>query len=238
MRVRNIFLSVLVYVGCSTAGFADSSHMSNEEVLSKLPSLDVLAEQIKQNPNDPNLYLERALVNQFKKKLPEAIADYTKAMEFHYEPQGNVDKGQSLFDMRATCHMQMKNWDAAISDLTKAISIAPNQAMSYGNRGSAYCEKKQFALAMNDYTKVLQLDPRQPMAFEGIGEVCFKTRQYARALEYLNRAIAMDNKIGDSYFYRGSTYKALGRKVEADKDFQYAAKLGFKPGEMSMVMMK
>lgn len=238
MRIDSVFVAVILSVGCVTACIADSPPMSNEELISKLPSLDILAELIKRSPNDPLLYIQRAVVYQFKKKFPEAIADYTKAMELHYKPQGNVDKGQSLYDMRAICYMQMKNWDAAIADLTRAVAIAPNQAMSFGNRGSAYCEKKQYALAMKDYTRALQLDPRQPMAYEGVGETCFKTRQYARALEYLNRAISMDNKIGDSYFYRGSTYKALGKKAEADKDFQQAERLGFKPGQMSMVMMK
>jgi tetratricopeptide (TPR) repeat protein len=206
--------------------------MRYEEIAAKLQSLYMLDQQIKLEPKEPLLYVQRAAVYQGRKKFPEAIADYTKAIEMKYKSDSEVgDKGQVVYQMRAVCFMQAKNLDAAIADLTKAIAIEPNDAPAIANRGAAYLEKKQYAQAMADYSRALQVDPKLSLAYEGIGETCYKTGQHARAIEYLTRALSSDPKFAQAYFYRGSAYKALGKSGESEKDLKKAASLGYQPGQ-------
>lgn len=238
VAIRRMSCAVGLSTISSMSCLADSPKRY-EDIAAKLPSLYMIDEQIKLNPKDATLYVQRAAVQQFRKNYTAAIADFTKAIEMKYtSPEDSSDKGQIIYGMRAICYMQMKNFDAAISDSTKAMAIAPSDAVIVANRGAAYLEKKQYVLAMNDYTRALQLDPKLPAAYEGIGETCYKTGQYARAIEYLTRAVSGDTKVADAYYYRGAAYKAMGNKSEADKDFQRASALGFKPGQPSIYAAK
>lgn len=235
---QKVLATLAVTLLCGTSCLADSA-LRYENIATKLQSLYMIDQQIKLEPKDALLYVQRAAINQYRKKYPDAIADYTKAIQMKYTSEDDeADRGQVVLSMRAICYMQMKNLDAAIADLTKAISIAPSDASLWSNKGAVYMEKKQFDLAMKDYTRALQIDPKQSEAYEGIGEVCYKTGQYARAIEYLNRAATVDTKFGDAFYYRGAAYKALGKKVEADKDFQKANSLNFKPGQPSLYTQK
>jgi len=248
MLLKKVFLAALALNAISAVSAVSTSSTLSclaestrryEDIAAKLPSLYMIDEQIKLSPKEATLYVQRAAVHQFRKDYPEAIADFTKAIEMKYKsPEDAGDKGQMIYGMRAICYMQMKNIDAAIADSTRAIAIAPGDATAVTYRGAAYLEKKQYALAMNDYTRALQLDPKLPAAYEGIGETCYKTGQYARAIEYLTRALSADSKIPDAYYYRGAAYKAMGNKTEADKDFQSASALGFKPGQPSIYAAK
>jgi tetratricopeptide (TPR) repeat protein len=230
MRIQMKFLLAGLFMfGSASGSFGQTS---------ALPSLETVNEQILIKPNDARLYVARAFVHQSKQKFKEAISDLSKAMSLNYRPEVSYDKGQLLYDCRANCYMHLRNWDAAIADYAKAININPNDAPGYGNRGVAYVEKKEFAKAVSDFSKAIQLDPRQPTFYEGMGEVCFKMHQYPRAIEYLNRAIKMDNMMGDAYYYRGVSYKALAKQTEATHDLEQADKLGFKVGELKGYQLK
>ena len=47
----------------------------------------------------------------------------------------------------------------AIDEYTKAIQLAPYDAVAYAQRGVSYNKLGQYQNAMNDYGKTIQLDP-------------------------------------------------------------------------------
>jgi tetratricopeptide (TPR) repeat protein len=50
-------------------------------------------------------------------------------------------------------------YDEAIADYTKAISLDPNDATAYTNRGLAYESKGEVDRAIADYTKAIEINP-------------------------------------------------------------------------------
>ncbi|MBS2005003.1 MAG: tetratricopeptide repeat protein [Candidatus Obscuribacterales bacterium] len=230
--VRTAWIVLGIVLSATTTSIA----VAKDDMLSGMPSIETLTQKIKENPDALEYYYFRGYRYQQEKKLAEALADYTKLIDSKFKMEGYAgDKGQMAYGSRAVVYMQMKNFDAALADLNKGLSIAPNDAMMLANRGAAYLEKKQYALAMNDDIRALKIDPKQPTAYEGIGEIYYKTKQYARAMQYLNSAIMFNSKDPDAYYYRGATQKALGRNVEAQRDFERAEKLGFKLGETTIM---
>ncbi|MFN8554509.1 MAG: tetratricopeptide repeat protein [Candidatus Obscuribacterales bacterium] len=230
--LRTAWLGLCLVLSATTTSIA----FAKDDMLSRMPSIETLTQKIKENPDALEYYYLRGYRYQKEKKFAEAVADYTKLIDSKFKMEGYAaDKGQMAYGSRAIVYMQMKNFDAAIADLNKGLSFAPNDAMTLANRGGAYLEKKQYTLAMNDFVRALKIDPKQPTAYEGIGEVYYKTKQYARAMEYLNSAIMLNSSNPDAYYYRGATQKALGRNVEAQRDFERAEKLGFKLGEMTIM---
>ena len=59
----------------------------------------------------------------------------------------------------------MGKYNAALEDFTKAIEMAPKNAVLYCDRGYTYACKKNFPAAVEDYTRALELDPRLRLAY-------------------------------------------------------------------------
>ncbi|HEY9774807.1 MAG TPA: tetratricopeptide repeat protein [Planktothrix sp.] len=193
--------------------------------------MDRVNAQIKANPNDAASYVQRAMIYHMLKHYNESITDCLKAIELHY-PTFEV------YDILAFNHALLNDWASTIKDCNAALSRNPKDFAAYANRALAYSEKRQYTLAMKDALMSLQLDRKQPTAYEMVGEICYKTRQYQRALDYLNRAVSMDDTMGDAFYYRGETQNALGKQNEAYKDIARSKQLRYTPGEISTKQMK
>jgi tetratricopeptide (TPR) repeat protein len=68
----------------------------------------------------------------------------------------------------------------------------------------------------------LTLDESLAPAYTVLGAVALESRQPEDALTELNRAIALDDTYGQSYFYLGLAYRSLGQSAEATAAFERA----------------
>jgi tetratricopeptide (TPR) repeat protein len=88
-------------------------------------------------------------------KYNEAIADCNMAI-------GLAPRNPSGYESRASVYHKTGQYDLAIADYTKAISIyvtTENAADSYHERGKIQQGLGRYDAAIVDYTKVLKLDP-------------------------------------------------------------------------------
>ncbi len=90
-----------------------------------------------------NPYLQSGAAYQQQGNLPQAIADYTKAIEL-------TPPGAKAYAPRGLAYGQQGNLPQAISDCTKAIELDPHLARAYAYRGGAYCEAKEYDKAWAD----------------------------------------------------------------------------------------
>ena len=60
---------------------------------------------------------------------------------------------------RGHAYLELKKYDAVISDYTTAIELSPNNGRAYNNRGIAYDEMKDYDRAIADYAKAIELNP-------------------------------------------------------------------------------
>jgi len=49
------------------------------------------------------------------------------------------------------------------------------------------------------------------------------------AIQEYDEAIRLERHWGDAYYKRGLAYEALGKTIEAERDFAEAKELGFNP---------
>jgi tetratricopeptide (TPR) repeat protein len=80
---------------------------------------------------------------------------------------------QFYFD-RGNDYYNEGNFDKAIADYTKVISMSPNQADVYFNRGHAYYKKEKYEEAIKDYTKGIELRPDDAEIYYHRGLAYFK----------------------------------------------------------------
>ena len=97
-------------------------------------------------------YLHLGNVNSKEEKYPEAILNYTKAIE------SDPNFAKAYYN-RGYTYIKMRKYKLAIDDLDKAVEIRPKYAAAYHVRGIAYFSKKKYKQAVTDYSKAIELDP-------------------------------------------------------------------------------
>jgi tetratricopeptide (TPR) repeat protein len=90
----------------------------------------------------------------------------------------------------------LKEYDKAISDYHEAISLDPNYAAAYNNRGNRYYDWKDYDKAISDYSEAIRLDPNYASAYNNRGLAFRERGDIARARADFDKA----NQLG----YTGS----------------------------------
>lgn len=146
---------------------------------------------------------------------------------------------------RAMDFMTLRDYDNAIADLDKALSISPDFTLGYlvranaryyaskikteDKNGSAHLDARPIRLAISDIDSVIKLSPSMPIAYYNKGVMLAEEGDYTTALQNFNRAIELRPDFGEAYFNRGYVFLYLGNKDAAFGDLSRAGSLGIVP---------
>lgn len=103
-------------------------------------------------------------------------------------------------------HLKNKEYDAAIGDFDKDISLSPNFDVAYYNRGLAYSAKGQYDRAIEDYNKAISLNPNFAEAYNNRGLAYSAKGQYDRAIGDFDKAISLSPNNADVMYYSFKNY--------------------------------
>ena len=136
--------------------------------------------------------------------------------------------------------------DKLIEAFSEAISLDPNDAGSYVQRGTAYAAKYtgdegEFDKAIRDLNEAIRLESSNPDAYiargnaydrradyalDGLGEEKNKAlRDYDVALQLLDEAISLNANDIEAYVNRANVYRSKGEYEEAIQDYGSAIRL-------------
>jgi Trypsin-like peptidase domain/TPR repeat len=141
-----------------------------------------------------------------------------------------VNNGLKADDYFVAAYQHSENGDIAkaLAAYDRAISLDPNYATAYNNRGILKEEKLQDVTgALADYNRSIAIQPRFAVAFNNRGKLKRdRLSDFRGALADYSQAIILDNSYAQAYYNRGVLYKE--NFIEADaaiRDFQQAARL-------------
>lgn len=117
------------------------------------------------------------------------------------------------------------DYEQAISEYNKAISLNPNYVDAYNNRGLAYAEQGNYAQAISDLNKAISLDPNYANAYNNRGYTYTKQGNYAQAIPECNKAISLNPNDAVFYNNRGYAYTKQGNYAQAIPDLNKAISL-------------
>jgi len=124
------------------------------------------------------------------------------------------------------------NFDQAIADFTKAISLNPNDAEVYYSRGAAYYgiaitrdDASSVERAIGDYDQALKLNPDYAAVYTARGSAYSGKGEFDKALEDLNHAIQLDPKDCDAYLCRGNIYLSKKEYDRGIKDMETSLRI-------------
>ncbi len=153
---------------------------------------------------------------------------------------------------RAMDYMTLRDYEHAIADLVKAISLTPDFTLAYLIRANArYLNTKlsnnigeqhapkiqgialphagQLRPAIADIDSVIRLSPSMPIAYYNKGVMLAGEGDHTSALQCFNKAIELKPDFGEAYYNRGYVFLSLGNKDAAFADLSRAGGLGIVP---------
>lgn len=98
----------------------------------------------------------------------------------------------SYYQNRANASFVMGEYDAAISDYTKAIELNSKEASIYFSRAMAFYNKQNFNRAIADFDKAIELDADESMAYYNRGNALEKIGNFEKALADYQKAVELD----------------------------------------------
>jgi tetratricopeptide (TPR) repeat protein len=85
-----------------------------------------------------------------------------------------------------------KDYDRAVAELDRALSINRNIAEAYFYRGAAYSVKGDYDRAIADYTAALRINPTYANAYNNRGNAYKNKEDYDRAIADYNAALRIN----------------------------------------------
>ena len=135
---------------------------------------------------------------------------------------GNVtDEFQEAF-FEALKQKAIENYDRAIHSLDKCISLRPQEAILYFEKGKNYARMGEAEEAEKNYLKALQLKPDQRDIMESLYEIYYAEQNYGKAIDLVKKLSEFDPQYKEDLariYLRTQDYeKALTLLDELDKE--------------------
>jgi len=153
-----------------------------------------------------------------KASVPEALARYSRAIEFAPQDAARwIQRGQT--------YRNLGDYEKALADFSKAIELEPNNASPWRERGWTYRESGQYDKAFADSNKAIELDPKHLPAWINRAAAHRALKQYDEALADGAKAIELEPNNTWPWQDRSWTYNELGEHDKALADLTKAIEL-------------
>ena len=143
--------------------------------------IDALSEKIKRQPQDSDLWLQRAKFRIRAGDVAGATSDIDAALRLDPARAGACA-------LRAEARAALGRNDDAAADFARAIELSPNLPEAWLGRGTLHAKQQKYAEAVADFTRAIALDPKSADAFDSRGRARESSGDLAGALEDFNQA--------------------------------------------------
>jgi serine/threonine protein kinase/regulator of sirC expression with transglutaminase-like and TPR domain len=202
-------------------------------------------------PHSSKLHVNRGNAYRLTGANDQAIADYTRGLEFFSAPVQSLpyvggnrqhflgyegERARILWTRdeserarilwgRGQAWAAKEDYDKAITDATEAIRIDGKFAPVLYLRGDAYLAKGEWDKAITDYTEFIRLDSQNADAYYHRGSAWFAKGAYDIAIADYNEAIRLDSKNAATWFSRGVAWAKSKEYDKAVADYTEAIRL-------------
>lgn len=182
----------------------------------------------------------------------EAIARHFNSIEYYNSYIATHTPRAIDYFGRAMDYYTLRNYQAAIADLNKAVELAPDFTLAYFLRANARLKNTNLssigennstddsrlrmhtakivnAETMADIDKTIELSPRMPFAYYNKGNLLVANGDLTSAISAYTKAIELKPEFGEAYYNRGYLYLQLGNREAGIADLSKAGELGIVP---------
>jgi protein O-mannosyl-transferase len=154
------------------------------------------------------------------------IAIWKSSLDFwNYVIEQEPRRAPTAYLNRGLAFGDKKEFDRAIEDFNKAISVNPKYVEAYLNRGMVFVVKGEFDKAIEDYNAAISVNPVFVDAYTNRGSAFYRKGELDRAITDYNTAISLQPLFTPAYINRAIAYKEKGEIDRALEDYNKALSL-------------
>ncbi|MDE7165894.1 MAG: tetratricopeptide repeat protein, partial [Bacteroidaceae bacterium] len=141
-----------------------------------------------------------------------------------------------LYLRRAMDYYHVRDFEACLQDLNRAIELQPLVAISYFLRAQVRCAQLQvtavaepriaYGQALDDLRRVVELEPDMLFAYYNMGNIYVALNDNERALAAYSQALELNPRFPDAWYNRGIVYLMEGRTEQGLSDLSQAGEYG------------
>jgi tetratricopeptide (TPR) repeat protein len=144
---------------------------------------------LKQYPDEPEFYYLRGIINNSREKYIKALDDFDQAI--------NMQPGDNSYRSylgRGVSHLNLLEYEQALSDFSKSIELNDTVASAYYSRALVNYEIKEYSTAVDDFLKVLDLTKENPALLFNLGMSYYRLNEKEKACPYFNKSCKLGNE--------------------------------------------
>jgi tetratricopeptide (TPR) repeat protein len=136
-----------------------------------------------------------------------------------------------VYVYRANARIMPSEYDAAMSDIARALELEPDLGIGYYSRAYLESLHGDHNAAIGDYGRAIELKYKPVNAYSNRGSSYASLGKYREAANDYSSAIQLDPGYSDAYFNRGNIFLTTGEFSEAEKDYGKSLELNPADGE-------
>ncbi len=93
-------------------------------------------------------------------------------------------------------------------------------SFEYVEEGIQFTDFQQYDQAIGSFLKAIEKDPKNPRAYYGLGGIYNYKKRFPEAAEQFKKALLLDPTYFNAHYSLGFTYENMGKKEEAEKEYE------------------
>ncbi len=167
------------------------------------PGIAELTAAIQADPENADLYAQRATMQYDKENYDAAIADMVSALSID---STNIAYHYNLADV----YLDYYRSRLALRTLERAAALDPDQVETHLRLAETQLILQQYEDALRSLSEVTRLDPRNPDAYLLLSQTFLETGDTARAIKSAEEATEIDPDMTDAFITVGQLLFAKG----------------------------
>jgi serine/threonine protein kinase len=124
-------------------------------------------------PDDATLHKQRAMAFASLRQFGPAIDDYQAAITLDPGDRETRESFGACYSIMAAEKAEAEEFTEAADLMTKALSVYPQSAVFWHQRGSCYFHSGEYEKALTDLDEAIRMEPRKPEHYENRGH-CYQ----------------------------------------------------------------
>jgi Flp pilus assembly protein TadD len=186
-------------------------------------ALKLAEDLVRANPHDRESLIEEADLLRAANRFNEAVAVFDTVIA-----QDPANSDWSVYYERATALDRAGRWPDAERDLTKALSLRPDQPDVLNYLGYSWVNRRErLPQAMAMLQKAYLSQPDSGEIADSLGWAYYSLGDFKQAVQRLERAVSLEPVNAEITDHLGDAYWRAGRQTEAR--YQWTRVLGLSP---------
>lgn len=148
-----------------------------------------------------------------QREFPEALADYTRAIEL--DPKEDLS-----YSKRGVVYLRMERYRESLADLDRAVALKPSNTTALTNRAVVRLQLDDYGGAVADANRAIALGLAHPVVYRTRGEIWQRADLPALAEADYGKALALDARDAETYWLRAALRWGQNRFAEAVADVE------------------